>query len=65
MTSSELKQMRHKHKLSVPEAARVVHVSERTWQRYESGQFNVPGAIAELFAIKIGETSSPKANTRD
>jgi len=42
-----------KNGLSVTQAARSVHVSDRTWQRYESGNQDIPGAIVELFRIKV------------
>ena len=52
MNHKELKELRKQHGLSVTEAARLVHVSDRTWQRYESGSQDIPGAIVELFKIK-------------
>lgn len=60
MTGNELKKLRKQNGLSVPEAARLVHVSERTWQRYESdnSQYGIPGAIVELFKIKADKGSS-------
>jgi len=53
MTADEIKALRKSHGLSVTQAARLVHVSDRTWQRWESGAISVPGAIAELFPIKL------------
>jgi predicted transcriptional regulator len=55
MTSDELKGLRKKHGLSVTQAARLVHVADRTWQRYESGRQDIPGAIIELFKIKVSD----------
>lgn len=55
MTGEELKQLRNRNGLSVTQAARLVHVSDRTWQRYESGKQQIPGAIVELFQIKTRE----------
>ena len=52
MNHEELKALRKHHGLSVTEAARLVHVSDRTWQRYEAGSQDIPGAIVELFKIK-------------
>ena len=37
------------------QAAALVHVDKRTWQRYEAGTSQIPGAIVELFAIKTGK----------
>mgnify|MGYP006433218445 CR=1 FL=1 len=53
MTPDELKKLRKNNGLSVTQAARLVHVSDRTWQRYESGKMPIPGAVVELFKIKI------------
>ncbi len=56
MTADEIKALRKSHGLSVTQAARLVHVSDRTWQRYESGGITVPGAVAELFKIKVAKS---------
>jgi DNA-binding transcriptional regulator YiaG len=40
--------------LSVAGAARLVHVSERNWRRWESGDKPMPEAAWELFCIKAG-----------
>jgi DNA-binding transcriptional regulator YiaG len=55
MTGLELKAKRLEAGLSVTQAARLVYRDERTWQRYESGKTQVPGAIVELFEIKTGK----------
>lgn len=52
MTADQLKFARIAAGLSVMQAAALVHVDKRTWQRYEAGTSQIPGAIAELFAIK-------------
>lgn len=62
MTHDQLKEMRKRNGLSVTEAARLVHVADRTWQRYESGKQDIPGAIVELFRIKLG---TPYAGPED
>ena len=59
MTGIELKAKRKAAGLSASEAARLVHVSDRTWQRYESGNQPIPGAIVELFEIKTGLREAP------
>ena len=55
MNHEDLKALRKQHGLSVTEAARLVHVSDRTWQRYEAGNQDIPGAIVELFKIKASQ----------
>lgn len=52
MSPDELKLLRLSAKLSVTEAARSVCVSDRTWQRYESGDRKIPDGVVELFKIK-------------
>ena len=59
MTGNDLKAKRKQLGLSVTDAARLVHVSDRTWQRYESANQPIPGAIVELFEIKTGLRESP------
>lgn len=54
MTPDEVKQLREKAGLSVAEAARCVRISDRSWQRYESGDRKIPEGIVELFCIKNG-----------
>ena len=51
MTRQELKTLRDKLGLSVAQAAEQVHVSRRTWERYESGDRHVPEAIVHLFCV--------------
>ena len=53
-TPKDLKAARIAAVLSPMQAAALVHVDKRTWQRYEAGTSHIPGAIAELFAIKTG-----------
>lgn len=52
MTPKEVKEMRLKAGLSVSEAARIVLISDRSWQRYESGDRKIPPGLVELFQIK-------------
>ena len=59
MTHTELKAKRKAAGLSVTDAARLVHVSDRTWQRYEAGNQPIPGAIVELFEIKTRNLDMP------
>jgi len=55
MDHSELKALRQKHGLSQSKAAALVHVTQRTWARYESGRQEIPAGVVELFCIKLGE----------
>lgn len=49
-----LKQIRKQQGMSQNEAARLVHVGQRTWARYESGDRDPPEGVLELFCIKRG-----------
>lgn len=35
--------------------AAVIYVSQRTWQKYEAGETNMPPGLFELFRIKTGQ----------
>lgn len=37
---------------SQEEAATIVHVNVRTWQRYESGQKEIPEGVVHLFCLE-------------
>lgn len=50
-----LKQLRAKHELSQDDAARLVHVTQRSWARYEAGDRTPPEGLLELFCLKLGE----------
>jgi len=54
MDHKELKALRQTHRLSQSQAAALVHVTPRTWTRYESGKWQIPDGVVELFCIKIG-----------
>jgi len=41
--------------ISTTKAALLVHVSERNWRRWESGDKQMPAAAWELFQIKAKE----------
>ena len=56
MTHDELKSKRKAHGLSISKAARLVHVSDRTWLRYESGKQAIPEGVVELFNIKLEQS---------
>ena len=55
MNNQQLKAMRHRHGLSQSKAAALVHVTQRTWSRYESGAQTIPPGVIELFCMKLGE----------
>ena len=55
MTHEHLKQLRKGAGLSQSKAADLVHVSQRSWARYESGDRHVPRGVLELFCMKIGK----------
>jgi DNA-binding transcriptional regulator YiaG len=52
MNSDQVKQMRQQSGLSISQAARLVCVSDRTWQRYEQGTRQMPEPVLELFCLK-------------
>jgi len=58
ISPDQLKAARLASGLSVMQAAALVHVDKRTWQRYEAGTSQIPGAISELFAIKTNPQRS-------
>ena len=62
MTPERLKKLRRDARLTPMQAAALVHVDKRTWQRYEAGTLAIPGAIAELFQIKLGQTFQEQRN---
>jgi transcriptional regulator with XRE-family HTH domain len=53
MEPEKLKELRKQSKLTQTQAASLVHVSQRTWARYEAGQKPIPPCVVELFEIKI------------
>ena len=52
MNAENLKELRKEIGLSVAEAALQVHVTSRSWARYESGERKAPEGVIELFCIK-------------
>jgi len=51
MTPEKLKALRNKLGLSVPKAAGQVHVTPRTWARYEAGDRSIPDGVIHLFCL--------------
>jgi DNA-binding transcriptional regulator YiaG len=56
MQPDQIKGAREQAGLSTTDAARLVHVSERNWRRWESGDRQMPAAAWELFQIKTQNT---------
>jgi DNA-binding transcriptional regulator YiaG len=52
MKGAMLKSMRKRLNLSLAEAADQVHVTPRTWCRWEAGERKIPGSALELFCKK-------------
>ena len=60
MTPEAVKAMRESAGLSIAQAARCVQIADRSWQRYESGDREIPPGIIKLFCIKNGIEYPPK-----
>ena len=54
MTPEEVKALRQSAGLSISQAARSVQITDRSWQRYESGERKAPAGLVELFCLKNG-----------
>ena len=52
MEPHELKQLRNNLELSVADAAGQVHVTPRSWARYENGSRAIPDGVVHLFCIQ-------------
>lgn len=52
-TPDEVKIAREAAGLTQVEAARLIYVTERAWQRYEAGERQMPAGYWELFLLKI------------
>lgn len=51
MNPVQLKNLRNSLGLSVSKAATQVHVTARTWNRYESGDRPIPEGVIHLFCL--------------
>lgn len=51
---------RHSAGLTQSEAAALVHVGLRGWQKWEGGETRMPGAAWELFRVKLGQLPCPR-----
>lgn len=54
MDNITLKILRKKLGLSLSQAAARVHVTPRTWARYEAGDRKIPEGVVHLFCIESG-----------
>ena len=54
MTPEQMKELRKRLGLSISQAAKCVHVTDRSWLRYESGDRKIPDAIVHLFHVQNG-----------
>ena len=61
MENIELKTLRKKLDLSLSQAANQVHVTPRSWARYEDGTRPIPDGIVHLFCIVNGIDYPPDA----
>jgi putative transcriptional regulator len=52
MGPDQVKKLRDDAGLSVAQAARCVQIADRSWQRYESGDRQIPPGLVELFCLK-------------
>jgi len=52
MKPSELKKLRNCLGKSIAEAATQVHITSRSWLRYESGERKIPEGVIHLFCVQ-------------
>lgn len=60
MEHTKLKALRKKLHLSLAQAAAQVHVTPRTWARYEAGDRQIPEGVIHLFCIQNKVKYPPK-----
>lgn len=63
MNKEELKQLRLSLGLSVAQAANQVHITDRSWRRYEKGDRSIPKAIVHLFCTINNLTYPPDVDS--
>lgn len=61
MTPEKLKETRTGLDLSLAQAANQVHITPRSWARYESGDRPIPEGVIHLFCL-INELEYPPKN---
>ncbi len=54
ITPKQIRALRKRLGLSLSKVASQVHVSSRTWARYEAGERHIPEAILHLFCSLNG-----------
>ena len=59
MTPENFKKLRLRTKLSPQKSAELVHISKRSWSRYEKGDRDVPEGIVHLFCLMTQITYPP------
>jgi DNA (cytosine-5)-methyltransferase 1 len=61
-----IKLIRDNHHLTQAQAASIVYVDIRTWQRWEAGDRNMPRAIWEFFQMRVvdGQIGESSATSR-
>ena len=52
MTGRELRKFRESLNLTVTEAAASIHVSSRSWQRWESRRHAIPARVEKLLKLR-------------
>ena len=52
MKPNDLKKLRNRLGKSIAEAAMQVHITPRSWLRYESGERRIPEGVAHLFCVQ-------------
>jgi predicted transcriptional regulator len=60
MTPQGVQDLRAKASVSIADAAKQVEVERRTWQRYESGERDIPAGVVKLFCLLNGLEYPPK-----
>lgn len=53
-TPDEIRKARSQVKMTQVAAASVIKAKERTWQEWEGGRRNMPGAKWELWKLRVG-----------
>ncbi|MGC8517930.1 MAG: helix-turn-helix domain-containing protein [Steroidobacteraceae bacterium] len=52
MTGRELRKLRESMNLTVTEAAALIHVSSRSWQRWEARRRAIPARVEKLLKLR-------------
>ena len=65
MTPGNLKKLRLRANLSPQQSANIVHISKRSWERYEAGDRDVPEGIVHLFCLMTQMEYPPKFSIKN